>query len=110
MGEGGNKLSGGEKQRLSLAAALLKNAPILILDEATSSLDVETESFVKNELDKITKDKTTIVIAHRLSTVQNADIVLFLDQGRVIEYGNFAEIAQRGGRLSSLLELAGIKI
>lgn len=110
VGEGGNKLSGGEKQRLSLAAALLKNAPILILDEATSSLDVETESFVKNELDKITKDKTTIVIAHRLSTVQNADIVLFLDQGRVIEYGNFAEIAQRGGRLSSLLELAGIKI
>jgi ABC-type multidrug transport system fused ATPase/permease subunit len=87
VGERGTSLSGGQKQRLALARALLKNTEVLILDEATSALDTETEFSVQNNIDKIRKGKTTIIIAHRMSTIQNADIIYVLDKGRVVAEG-----------------------
>ena len=96
-GERGAGLSGGERQRVALARAILKNAPILLLDEATSALDTETEGKIKRALDALRKGRTTFIIAHRLSTVANADQILVLDQGRIIERGRFKElVAQRG--------------
>ena len=108
VGERGNRLSGGERQRLAIARAILKNAPILVLDEATSALDVETEARVKAAVDALRKNRTTFIIAHRLSTVRDADLVLFLDQGRIIEKGTFDELSQRGGRFTSLLRTSGL--
>jgi len=110
VGERGGLLSGGERQRLAIARAVLKNAPILVLDEATSALDVETEARVKDALDKISRDCTTFIIAHRLSTVRNADKVLFIEQGRVIEQGTFDELAHKGGRFTALLRAGGLSI
>ena len=81
VGERGNRLSGGERQRIAIARAILKNAPILVLDEATSALDVETENRVKAAIDNLRKDRTTFIIAHRLSTVREADLVIFMDHG-----------------------------
>ncbi|MBW9080093.1 glucan ABC transporter ATP-binding protein/ permease [Agrobacterium pusense] len=108
VGERGNRLSGGERQRIAIARAILKNAPILVLDEATSALDVETEARVKAAVDALRKNRTTFIIAHRLSTVRDADLVLFLDQGRIIEKGTFDELSQRGGRFTSLLRTSGL--
>ena len=108
VGERGNRLSGGERQRIAIARAILKNAPILVLDEATSALDVETEARVKAAVDALRKNRTTFIIAHRLSTVRDADLVLFLDQGRIIEKGTFDELTQRGGRFTSLLRTSGL--
>jgi len=108
VGERGSQLSGGERQRLAIARAILKNAPILILDEATSALDVETESRVKQAIDLVSRHRTTLIIAHRLSTVRNADLVLFMDKGRLIEQGSFKELAARGGRFSTLLRAGGL--
>ena len=88
IGENGFRLSGGEKQRLSIARAMLKKSPIILLDEATSSLDAETESKIQNAINKLTKNKTAIVIAHRLSTVQNAEKIYVIDKGKVIAEGN----------------------
>ncbi len=88
IGERGQKLSGGQRQRIALARAILKSAPILILDEATASVDNETEAAIQRSLAKITKDRTTIVIAHRLSTVRNADQIVVMDKGKIIEIGN----------------------
>jgi ATP-binding cassette, subfamily B, beta-glucan exporter len=102
VGERGRLLSGGERQRLSIARALLKDPPILILDEATSALDAATEAKVKRALDEVMKDRTTFVIAHRLSTVRNATRILVFDQGRVIESGSFDELIAKGGRFSEL--------
>ena len=87
IGEAGVKLSGGERQRISIARALLKDAPILILDEATSSLDTEAEIEVQDALDQLMKSRTTLVIAHRLSTVRNADRIIALVDGRIVEEG-----------------------
>lgn len=108
VGERGNRLSGGERQRVAIARAILKNAPILVLDEATSALDVETEARVKAAVDTLRKNRTTFIIAHRLSTVRDADLVLFLDHGRVVEMGTFDELSARDGRFASLLRTSGI--
>jgi ATP-binding cassette subfamily B protein len=102
VAERGRSLSGGECQRLSIARALLKDPPILILDEATSSLDAGTEVKVKRALDEAMKGRTTFVIAHRLATVRNATRILVLDQGRVVESGTFDELVTRGGRFAEL--------
>ena len=97
IGDRGQRLSGGQRQRLALARAILKDAPILLLDEATSALDTESEELVQRALARFTKNRTTIVIAHRLSTVQNADIICVLDAGRVAETGRHAELLAKGG-------------
>ncbi len=108
VGERGNRLSGGERQRIAIARAILKDAPILVLDEATSALDVETEARVKVAIDNLRRNRTTFIIAHRLSTVREADLVLFLDQGRIEEMGSFNELSQRNGRFAALLRASGI--
>lgn len=102
VGERGRALSGGERQRLSIARALLKNPPILILDEATSALDAATEVKVQAALDEVMKDRTTLVIAHRLATVRNADRILVFERGCVVEAGTFDELVQLGGRFAAL--------
>ncbi len=107
-GERGNRLSGGERQRIAIARAILKNAPILVLDEATSALDVETEARVKTAIDNLRKDRTTFIIAHRLSTVREADLVIFLDHGRIVEMGGFDELSHSNGRFAALLRASGI--
>src|SRR5690606_25764080 len=98
VGERGLKLSGGEKQRVAIARTLLKNPPILVLDEATSALDTRTERAIQDELRQIARDRTTLIIAHRLSTVVDADEILVLDHGRVIEKGSHRELLLQGGR------------
>ncbi|OWV86214.1 cyclic beta-1,2-glucan ABC transporter [Rhizobium sp. R635] len=108
VGERGNKLSGGERQRIAIARAILKDAPILVLDEATSALDVETEARVKAAIDNLRQNRTTFIIAHRLSTVREADMVLFLDNGRVAEQGSFDELSHSNGRFAALLRASGI--
>ena len=92
IGENGVRLSGGEKQRLSIARAFLKNSKIILLDEATSSLDSETEEKIQKALDKLTLNKTTVVIAHRLSTVLNSNKIYVIDKGKVIAEGNHKEL------------------
>ena len=103
MGERGLKLSGGEKQRVSIARAILKDSPILVFDEATSSLDSITENSIMKALDKATAGRTSIVIAHRLSTVVNCDEIFVLDQGRVAESGTHTELLSKPGSLYSKL-------
>lgn len=108
VGERGNRLSGGERQRIAIARAILKDAPILVLDEATSALDVETEARVKAAIDNLRKNRTTFIIAHRLSTVREADMVLFLDHGQIAEMGSFQDLSQSNGRFAALLRASGI--
>jgi ATP-binding cassette subfamily B protein len=102
VGERGRMLSGGERQRISIARALVKNPPILILDEATSALDASTEMRVQAALDELMKERTTFVIAHRLSTVRNATRILVFDGGRIVETGTFDELVRRGGAFARL--------
>jgi len=102
VGERGRSLSGGERQRLSIARALLKDPPILILDEATSALDADTEAKVMRALDEVMKNRTTFVIAHRLSTVRKASRILVFDAGRIVEAGTFDELVKAGGRFAGL--------
>ena len=104
IGEKGYSLSGGQKQRISIARAFLKNAPILLLDEATSSLDTESESLVQEAIKKLMKDRTTLVIAHRLSTIINADQIIVLDDGKIVESGNHEELLLKNGIYKKLYE------
>ena len=108
IGDSGNKLSGGQKQRLSIARAVLKNPPILVLDEATSALDSESEKLVQNALDNLMKNKTSIVIAHRLSTIQNADNIIVLDKGKIIESGVHKDLMKKEGIYSNLVKMQSI--
>jgi ATP-binding cassette subfamily B protein len=108
VGERGGQLSGGERQRIAIARAILKDAPILVLDEATSALDVETESRVKEAIDTLRQGRTTFIIAHRLTTVRDADLVVFMDNGRVVEMGGFAELSATNGRFAGLLRAGGL--
>ena len=109
VGEGGGTLSGGEKQRISIARAILKNAPIIILDEATASIDPENEHLIQQAISELTRGKTIITIAHRLATIQNADQILVVDDGRIAERGTHAELVRQDGlykRFTSIREQA----
>jgi ATP-binding cassette subfamily B protein len=105
VGERGLKLSGGEKQRVAIARAVLKNPPILVFDEATSALDSKSEKAIQAELDRIAVGRTTLIIAHRLSTVMNADEILVLDQGRIVERGRHRELLDDGGAYAQMWAL-----
>ena len=105
IGERGVRLSGGEKQRIAIARALLRNAPILILDEATSALDSASEQVVQYALANLMKDRTTFVIAHRLSTVRHASKIVVLHEGTIVEIGPHAELLAKDGSYSQLYKL-----
>ena len=103
VGERGVLLSGGQKQRISIARIFLKNPPVLILDEATSALDSVTEAKIQETFDKLSQGRTTIVIAHRLSTVKNADRIAVIDEGRIIELGSHRELLENNGAYAQLV-------
>ena len=102
IGENGTMLSGGQRQRIAIARALIKDAPLLFLDEATSALDSASEQVVQEALDRLMADRTTLVVAHRLSTVVNADCICVIAGGRVVESGNHATLLARGGTYADL--------
>jgi ATP-binding cassette subfamily B protein len=110
IGERGASLSGGERQRLAVARAILKDAPILILDEATSALDAETEAKIKRALDRLRENRTTFVIAHRLSTVANANRIYVMDKGRIVETGTFLGLANGGGLFARMVAEGGFTV
>ncbi|MBI3139657.1 MAG: ABC transporter ATP-binding protein [Sphingobacteriales bacterium] len=109
IGDRGSKLSGGERQRLTIARAVLKNPPILILDEATSSLDTESERLVQDAINNMMQNRTSIVIAHRLSTIRHADEIVVLQKGRIVERGNHEQLMEQGGFYKKLVEMQEVK-
>ncbi len=109
IGDRGMKMSGGQRQRISIARAVLKNPPVMILDEATSALDTESERLVQDALFKLMKNRTSIVIAHRLSTIQNADEIIVLDKGEIVERGNHASLMQKNGFYKRLIDMQSFK-
>ena len=108
IGDGGNKLSGGQKQRLSIARAVLKNPPIMVLDEATSALDTESERLVQEALEKMMQNRTSIVIAHRLSTIQNADFIVVLQKGKIVELGSHKDLLMAEGVYKNLVDMQSL--
>ena len=105
IGEGGSSLSGGEKQRISIARAILKDAPIIILDEATASIDPENEHLIQEAISELTDGKTIITIAHRLATIQNADKILVIDEGKVVQQGTHHELIEQEGIYKRFIEI-----
>jgi ATP-binding cassette, subfamily B, bacterial MsbA len=105
LGQDGVMLSGGQRQRIAIARALLRDAPVLILDEATSALDTESERYIQEALERLVKGRTTLVIAHRLSTVQRADLIAVMQEGRIVESGRHAELLARNGLYTTLHQL-----
>ena len=108
VGDNGSNLSGGQKQRIAISRAVISNSPILILDEATSSLDSESEKLVQDALDKLMKNKTSIVIAHRLSTIKNSDKIIVMDNGKIVESGNHDDLIKNNGYYSKLIKLQSL--
>jgi ATP-binding cassette subfamily B protein len=105
VGERGTKLSGGERQRIAIARAMLASAPILLLDEATSALDSVTEGYIQDSLEKLMQHRTTLVIAHRLSTLAKMDRILVFDQGEIVEQGSHAELMAHGGHYARMWQM-----
>ena len=108
IGDRGMKLSGGQRQRLSIARAILKNPPVLILDEATASLDTESERLVQEALDRLMKSRTTIAIAHRLSTIKNSDEIIVMHEGRIVERGRHEELLALNGYYKKLTDMQSL--
>ena len=105
IGEGGATLSGGEKQRISIARCILKDAPIVILDEATASVDSDNESYIQEAISELVKGKTLLVIAHRLNTIQNADQILVIDAGEIVQKGTHDQLIQQKGIYRSFINI-----
>jgi ABC transporter, permease/ATP-binding protein len=114
IGEGGATLSGGEKQRISIARCILKDAPIVILDEATASVDVDNESYIQEAISELVKNKTLLVIAHRLNTIRDADNIIVIKEGNIAEQGTHSELVALNGIYKNMVELQsknnGVKI
>jgi subfamily B ATP-binding cassette protein MsbA len=109
IGDRGSKLSGGERQRVTIARAVLKNPPILILDEATSSLDTESERLVQDAINNMMQNRTSIVIAHRLSTIRHADEIIVLQKGEIVERGSHHQLLANDGMYRKLVEMQEVK-
>ena len=104
IGEGGASLSGGEKQRISIARAIMKNAPVIILDEATANVDPESETELTGAIEELTREKTIIMIAHRLKTVRHADQIFVVDNGKIVQHGTHGELIKENGIYKTFVE------